>query len=86
MLSKTSYFAHRQIIYITYNISSDTFQAKHRPLTPTTNDRSFIHSSICICYSYQPHISPSTKIIYEDEIDAEIQKLFKSYNKWYISL
>ena len=34
--SKIFQIAHRQMLYITYNISQDAIQAKHRPLTPST--------------------------------------------------
>ena len=55
-------------------------QAKHRPLTPNTNETVafFTHP-----YLFTPHTQYSiylnrSKITYEDEIDAENQKVFKS--------
>ena len=75
------------MVYMTYNISYKAIQAKHRPLTPNTNETVafFTHP-----YAFTPHTQHSiylnrSKITYEDEIDAENQKLFKSLtDKWYI--
>ena len=80
--SQTNYIYHLQYIFRYISNQTSTSNSNYK------RNRSFIHSSICICYSHPiPHISQSTKIIYEDEIDAEIQKLFKSLtDKWYISL
>ena len=72
---------------MTYNIAQDAFQAKHRPLTPNTNETVafFTHP-----YAFTPHTQHSiylnrSKITYEDEIDAENQKVLISLtDKWYI--
>ena len=76
-------------VYITYNISHEAFQAKHQPLTPNIIQTApfFTHP-----YAFAPHTKypiylNRSKVTYEDEIDAEHQKLFKSLtDKWYISL
>ena len=77
------------MVYMTYNISYETFQAKHRPLTPNTNETAafFTHT-----YAFTPHTQcpiylNRSKVTYEDEIYAENQKLFKSLtDKCYIDL
>ena len=50
--SKTFIITHRQMVYITYNISYETFQAKHRPLTPNIIQTApfFTHP-----YAFTPH-------------------------------
>ena len=65
------------MVYLTYNISQDAFQAKHRPLTPNIIETApfFTHP-----YAFTPHTQYSIylnrpKIMNEDEIDAENQKL-----------
>ena len=68
------------MVYMTYNISQDAFQAKHRPLTPNIIETAPFFT---ITYAFTPHTQYSiylnqSKITKEDEIDAENQKLFKS--------
>ena len=54
--SKTSSFAHRQMIYVTYNIYEDAFQAKHRPLNPNANENVafFTHPDAFTPYTQYP--------------------------------
>ena len=59
---------------MTYNISYEVFQAKHRPLTPNTNETGAF-------FTHPYALTPLTQYpIYlnrmnEDEINAENQKL-----------
>ena len=77
------------MMYITYNISQDAIQAKHRPLTPSIIETAPFFT---ITYAFTPHTQyliylNRSKITYEDGIDAENQKLLVSLtDKWYISL
>ena len=72
-------------LYISYKV----IQAKYRPLTPNIIETVafFTHP-----YAFTPHTQyliylNRSKITYEDGINAENQKLFKSLtDKWYISL
>ena len=75
------------MVYIAYNIYYESFQAKHRPLTPNIIETIvfFTHP-----YAFTPHtqyliyLNPS-KITNEDQIDAENQKLLISLtDKWFI--
>ena len=75
------------MVYITYNISYEAFQAKHQPRTP---NRIQIAPFFTPPYAFAPHTKypiylNQSKVTYEDEIDAENQKLFKSLtDKLYI--
>ena len=65
---------------ITYNISQDAIQAKHRPLTPNTIETG---AFLTHTYAFTPHTQcpicmNRSKVTYEDEINAENQNLFKS--------
>ena len=68
------------MVYITYNISYKAIQPKHRPLTPNIIETAPFFT---ITYAFTPHTQYSiylnrSKITYEDGINAENQKLFKS--------
>ena len=74
---------------IAYNISQDPFQTKHRPLTPNTIETG---AFLTHTYAFTPHTQcpiyiNRSKVTYEDEINAENQKLLISLtDKCYISL
>ena len=74
---------------MTYNISYEAFQAKHRPLILNIIQIAafFTHPyAFAIHTQYLIYLNRS-KVTCEDEIDAENQKLFKSLtDKLYISL
>ena len=68
------------MVYIAYNIYYEPFQAKHRPLTP---NRTETGAFLTHTYAFTPHTQcpiyiNRSKVTYEDEINAENQKLFKS--------
>ena len=87
--SKSFNFAHRQMIYITYNISQDAIQAKHRPLTPSIIETAPFFT---ITYAFTPYTQyliylNKWKVTNDDQIDAENQKVLVSLTyKWYIRL
>ena len=74
---------------MTYNTSYDAIQAIYRPPNINTNITAPSFTITCAFTSqiqYLIYLNRS-KVTYEDEIDAENQKLFKSLaDKWYISL
>ena len=77
------------MVHITYNISYEAIQPKHRPLTPNIFQIPpfFTHPYAFAPHTQYPIYLNRSKVTYEDEIDAEIQKLFKSLaDKFYISL
>ena len=65
------------MVYITYNISYETFQAKHRPLTPNIIQTApfFTHPYAFTPHTQYPIYIDRSKVTYGDEIDAENQKL-----------
>ena len=65
---------------MTYNIAQDAFQAKHRPLTPNTNETVafFTHPYAFTPHAQYPIYLNQSKVAYEDEIHAENQKLLLS--------
>ena len=75
------------MVYTTYNISQDAFQAKYRPLTPNIIETVafFTHP-----YAFTPHTQyliylNRSKVRYEDGINAENQKVLISLTvKWFI--
>ena len=65
---------------IAYHISQDVIQAKQRPLTPNTIETG---AFLTHTYAFTPHTQcpiyiNRSKVTYEDEINAENQKRFKS--------
>ena len=77
------------MVYMTYNISYKAIQAKHRPLTPNIIQTApfFTHPYTFTPHTECPRYHSRSKITYEDDIHAEIQKIFNSpTDKWYISL
>ena len=63
------------MVYITYNISYEAIQAKHRPLTSNTNEivAFFTHPYAVAPHAQYPIYLNWSKLTYEDEIDAENQ-------------
>ena len=76
------------MVYMTHNISQDAIQAKHRPLTPNTNETG---AFLTHTYAFTPHTQcpiymNRSKVRYEDEMDNKNQKLLvsltdKCYNR-----
>ena len=86
--SKTFHFAHRQMIYITYNISPDAIQANHRPLTLKTNETTltFTHTCPFASHTQYPIYLNGWRVTYKDD-QCWKSKIFKSLtDKCYISL
>ena len=74
---------------MTYNISYEAFQAKHRPPLPNIIETIafFTHTYARTPHTQCPIYMNRSKVRYEDETNAENQKLFKSLtDKCYISL
>ena len=74
---------------IAYNISQDPFQTKHRPLTPNTIETGAFLTHTCpfASHTQYPIYMKRLKVTYEDEINAENQKILVLLtNKCYISL
>ena len=75
------------MVYITYNISYEAFQAKHRPLTPNVIQTIafFTHTYALTPHTQCPIYMNRSKVRYEDEMDNKNQKLLVSLtDKWYI--
>ena len=72
---------------MTYNISYEAIQAKHRPLNPNANEivAFFTHPDAVAPHAQYPIYLNRSKVAYEDEIHAENQKLLLSLtDKLYI--
>ena len=71
---------------MTYDTSYGAIQAIYRPLTPTRNETGAFFTYACpfLPDTQCPMCMNRSKVRYEDEINAENQKLFKSLtDKWY---
>ena len=72
---------------MTYNICYEAFQAKHRPLTPITNQTAsfFSHPYLLTLHTQYTIDLSRLKVKYEDKINAENQKVVNSLkDKWEI--